>query len=262
MTSGTCQHVMLALRSGNGHHSRRPRRRLRPGTTRRAGDEVTAADSKVAEILGSLKDAADDAEREKIRRRITDPATEVIGVRMGTVFEIARRAQDVELEVVHGLLDSEYYEMRVAAAAILDFRARAAAGDHEAIFDVMLSRIDRFDSWDLIDRAAPRVMGAYLLDKPREVLFDLAKSSKPMRRRAAITAAFWIIRSGDLDDPIRLCEMLAADDAHFVQTNVGVALREIGRIDRARLVTFLDERGADLSAHALRTARSALRDAG
>ena len=118
--------------------------------------------------------------------------------------------------------------------------------------------MDRIDTWDFIDRAAPRVLGGYLLDRPRDVLFDLARSDDWLWRRTAITAAFWIIRAGDLDDPLALCELLAADPEHLVQTNVGVALREIGRVDRGRLEEFLDRRGEDLSAHARRTARTAL----
>ena len=101
----------------------------------------------------------------------------------------------------------------------------------QALYDLWMRRLDRIDTWDYIDRSAPRVVGWYLLDKPRDVLFELARSEDRWHRRAAITAAFWIIRSGDLDDPLALCEILAADPEHLVQTNVGVALREIGRVD-------------------------------
>ena len=121
-----------------------------------------------------------------------------------------------------------------------------------------MSRVDRIDTWDYIDRSAPRVVGWYLLDKPRDVLFELARSDRWWHRRAAITAAFWIIRARDLGDPLALCELLAADPEHLVQTNVGVALREIGRVDRSALEEFLERRGDDLSAHARRTARTAL----
>ena len=151
--------------------------------------------------------------------------------------------------------------MRVVAVSILDFKARVRGltdADRKALYDLWMRRLDRIDTWDCIDRSAPRVVGWYLLDKPRDVLFELARSDDWWRRRAAITAAFWIIRAHDLDDPLALCEILAADPEHFVQTNVGVALREIGRIDPARLEEFLSRRGADLSAHARRTARSSL----
>lgn len=71
-------------------------------------------------------------------------------------------------------------------------------------------------------------------------------------------AAYALIRAGDLDDPLALCELLAADPERFVQTALGVALREIGRVDADRLRTFLDRYGADLLPEGRRTARTGL----
>ena len=216
------------------------------------------SDATAESIRAALEAEASADERAKIQRRMTDTRTEVIGVRMGTVFDIAKANSRMPLAEVDRLFESDAYEMRMVAVSVLDFAARAKKPDRQALYELWMRRIDRIDTWDYIDRAAPRVIGGYLLDKPRDVLFDLARSDDRWRRRTAITAAFWIIRSGDLDDPLALCEILAADSEHLVQTNVGVALREIGRIDQARLEQFLARRGADLSAHARRTARTAL----
>ena len=213
----------------------------------------TAEDVRVA-----LEAEASADEREKIRKRMTDAATRVIGVQMGTVFAIAKREAAMPLSEVDRLLDSDAYEERMVAVSVLDVKARAKDADRAALYDLWMRRLDRIDTWDYIDRAAPRVIGRYLLDKPRDVLFELAGSRNRWHRRTAITAAFWIIRSGDLDDPLALCEILADDPEHLVQTNVGVALREIGRVDRARLEDFLARRGGDLEAAARRTARTAL----
>ena len=212
-------------------------------------------------VRAALEAAASVDERAKIRKRMDDAGTQVIGVRMGTVFDIAKANTRMPLAEVDRLFDSDVYEVRVVAVSILDFKVRARGlGDagRKDLYDMWMRRLDRIDTWDYIDRSAPRVVGWYLLDKPRDVLFDLARSSDWWRRRAAITASFWIIRSGDLDDPLALCEILAADPEHLVQTNVGVALREIGRVDGVRLEEFLSRRGDDLSAHARRTARSGL----
>jgi len=209
-------------------------------------------------VREALRMAASDDQRVKIQKRMTDAATRVIGVRMGTVFDIAKANTAMPLDDVDQLLDSDTYEERMVAVSILDFKARAKNADRAALYDLWMRRLDRIDTWDYIDRSAPRVVGGYLLDKPRDPLFELARSDDRWHRRAAITAAFWIIRSGDLDDPLALCEILAADPEHLVQTNVGVALREIGRVDPERLEEFLDRRGSDLSAAARRTARTAL----
>ena len=210
------------------------------------------------DVRAALEAAASVDQRDKIQQRMTDESIRVIGVRMGTVFAIAKANTGMPLTEVDRLLDSDAYEERMVAVSILDFKARTKNADRAALYDLWMRRLDRIDTWDYIDRSAPRVVGGYLLDGPRDALFELARSDNRWHRRTAITAAFWIIRAGDLDDPLALCEILAADPEHLVQTNVGVALREIGRVDRERLDEFLARRGADLSAQARRTARTAL----
>jgi len=210
------------------------------------------------DVRAALEAAASVDQRDKTQQRMTDESIRVIGVRMGTVFAIAKANTGMPLTEVDRLLDSDAYEERMVAVSILDFKARTKNADRAALYDLWMRRLDRIDTWDYIDRSAPRVVGGYLLDRPRDALFELARSDNRWHRRTAITAAFWIIRAGDLDDPLALCEILAADPEHLVQTNVGVALREIGRVDRERLDEFLARRGADLSAQARRTARTAL----
>jgi len=210
------------------------------------------------DVRAALEAAASVDQRDKIQQRMTDESIRVIGVRMGTVFATAKANTGMTLTEVDRLLDSDAYEERMVAVSILDFKARTKNADRAALYDLWMRRLDRIDTWDYIDRSAPRVVGGYLLDRPRDALFELARSDNRWHRRTAITAAFWIIRAGDLDDPLALCEILAADPEHLVQTNVGVALREIGRVDRERLDEFLARRGADLSAQARRTARTAL----
>lgn len=214
-----------------------------------------------ASVRAALAAAADESERAKTAKRMTDDRTTVIGVRMGTVFAVAKAHTAMDLAEVDRLLDSDAYEERMVAVSVLDFKARKArltADERRALYELWMRRLDRIDTWDYIDRAAPRVIGLFLLDRPRDVLFELARSEDRWHRRTAIVAAYWIIRAGDLDDPLALGELLAADPERFVQTALGVALREIGRVDPARLEAFLERRGADLPAEARRTARTAL----
>jgi 3-methyladenine DNA glycosylase AlkD len=213
------------------------------------------------DVRVALEAAATDSQRRNTERRVTAANTAVIGVRMGTVFEIAKANVGMPLAEVDRLLSAEEYEMRLVAVSILDFKARqkgTSDADRAGMYELWMRRLDRVDTWDYIDRAAPRVLGWYLLDKPRDILFQLARSEVWWHRRTAITAAFWLIRAESLDDPLALCEILAADPEHLVQTSVGVALREIGRWDATRFDDFLRRRGNDLGAHARRTARTAL----
>ena len=216
-------------------------------------------------IVDLLRAQGDDAERAKTRRRMTDPDIPVIGVRMGAVFAIARAHTALPMAEVDRLLDCDEYEARMVAVAILDFKARARGIDdcvegacRRELYELWMRRIDRMGIWDLIDRSAPRVLGLYLLDKPRDPLFTLAASADVWPRRTAVVAMFTIIRAGDLDDPLRLCTRLAGDAERFVQTALGTALREIGTVDPGRLRAFLAAHESQLSAAARRVARTAL----
>lgn len=136
-------------------------------------DPDTTADT----ILARLRELADPAEREKTAKRA--PIEQIIGVRTKHAFDLAKASASMDLNEVRTLLRSTWYEARLVAVSILDARARkspATAQNRRDIYDLYLAEHHHIDSWDLVDRAAPRVIGAYLLDRSREPLFDLARS--------------------------------------------------------------------------------------
>ncbi len=102
--------------------------------------------------------------------------------------------------------------------------------------------------------APGRCSGRSLVDRPRDVLDELAGSSDPWRRRSAITATFAFIRRGELDDTYRLAERLLDDEHELVRKAVGWALRNAGDHDPERLNAFLDEHAATMPRSTLRNA--------
>ncbi|MEN5072860.1 DNA alkylation repair protein [Isoptericola cucumis] len=189
---------------------------------------------------------------------------EVLGVRMGTLFDIAKRYTTMPLEEVHRLLDEPAYEPRMAAFCVLDFfvrRRSATDAELEARYRVYLDRHDRIDSWGMVDRAAPRVVGGYLRDRSREPLFDLARSADPLRRRTAMTAPLAYTRPphpAGIADLLRLAELLADDTDPVVRKPVGIALRHAGGADPEAVRAFLDRLGDRLPAPVRRMARDKL----
>jgi 3-methyladenine DNA glycosylase AlkD len=207
-------------------------------------------------FIAALQAQQSDAERAKIRRYFRG-AGDVIGVRMKHVFDTAKAFTAMPLDEVERLLDSEYYEARVGAVSIMDFQARRRQitdEDRNALYELYLRRHDRIDSWDLVDRAAPRVIGWYLLDKPRDVLYEIARSPDVWERRTAITATFWFIRNGEVDDTLRIAAILLQDPEELIHKSVGTGLREVGNVEPARLVAFLDQYGHDMPRITLRYA--------
>lgn len=200
------------------------------------------------QFVAALKELADPAAVAGVAKFVRDDArpaakrSKVLGVSPGDVFPVAKRFADLPLGDVERLLESPYYEVRLGAVSIMDFQARAkrtSAAHREALYDLYLRRHDRIDNWDLVDRAAPHVVGGWLADKPRDVLYELAKSASPNERRTAIVATWFFIRADDVDDTFRIAERLVGDEHDLVQKAVGSWLREAGKRDQPQLVRFL-----------------------
>ncbi|MEN0130152.1 MAG: DNA alkylation repair protein [Brevundimonas sp.] len=209
------------------------------------------------DVVDELRAHADPREHATTSRRLAGIPLVAVGVRMGTVFDVAKAHRSLPLHEVAALLQRDEYESRMVGVSVLDFRARAPRLDDDgraALYDVWMDHLDRMITWDLIDRSAPRVVGLHLAHRSREPLFALAASGDPLHRRTAIVATFLLVRSGDLDDPLAICALLAADPDPLVQSPVGTALREVGRVDAARRDAFVAEHGATMSAAARRVA--------
>jgi 3-methyladenine DNA glycosylase AlkD len=170
-----------------------------------------------------------------------------IGVRMGTVFQIAKGFLDMPVDEIETLMDSDIHEARAGAMSIMDKSARRKKTTEERrteLYNLYLRRHDRVNNWDLVDLAAQYVVGGYLFDKSRSVLYELARSRNVWERRTAIVATSYFIRQGDLSDTFRIAEMLLGDDHDLIHKAVGGWLREAGKQDRSRLLDFLDQHAA------------------
>ena len=181
----------------------------------------------------------------------------MLGVSIGKIFPIAKRFTDMPLADVERLLDSPYYEVRMGAVSIMDFAARGkntGPEQRKALFDLYIRRHDRINNWDLVDRAAPHVVGGYLADKSHEVLYRLARSRNPWERRTAIVSTYYFIRSGDLDDTFDIAEILVNDKHELVQKAVGSWIREAGKRDQKRLVQFVEKHARSMPRTMLRYA--------
>jgi 3-methyladenine DNA glycosylase AlkD len=176
---------------------------------------------------------------------------------MGQIFQLAKDFVSASLEDIEALLDSPSHPRRAAAVSIMDFQARRKTtpdtGRRE-LYELYLRRHDRIDTWDLVDRAAPHVVGGYLWDKSREPLYALAVSPQWYERRTSIVSTWFFIRRDDLEDTFRIGQILANDPHDLVQKAVGGWIREAGKRDEQRLRDYLDRNAATMPRTALRYA--------
>ncbi len=130
------------------------------------------------------------------------------------------------------LLEASDHEARVGAVSVMDFQARdrkTPQARRRELYELYLRRHDLIDTWDLVDRAAPHVVGGYLSDKSREPLYLLARSGAWPERRTAIVATYFFIRQGDVRDTFGIADVLADDPEDLVQKAVGGWVREAGK---------------------------------
>jgi len=169
--------------------------------------------------------------------------TKSFGVKFGDVFKTAKKYKDMSINEINKLLDSDYYEVRMGGVSIMDYQAKDKKIPEEhkkALFDLYLSRHDRLNNWDFVDRASYNVIGRYLEDKPRDIIYQLAKSDNVWERRTAIVSTYHFIKMGELDDTFKIAEMLVNDDHELINKAVGSWIREAGKKDEQRLKSFLD----------------------
>lgn len=198
----------------------------------------------------------------KIRKRLADGET-CFGVRMGTLFALAKGYAGLGLDEVETLLDHPAYEPRMAAFCILDFQARRRLPDtvRAALCELYLRRHDAITTWDMVDRSAPRVVGGHLAGGPATELDDLVVAGEPLRRRTAVTAPLFFVHAGadaDVERGLAIARRVVTDPEPVVHNAVGILLKHTGARDVSLLRAFLDQYAAVMPRPALRLATEKL----
>lgn len=172
-----------------------------------------------------------------------------IGVRMGSIFELAKKHTDMPMDEIEKLMESPIHEVRVGALSIMGQCGKSKKCSEERLkelYELYIRRHDRINNWDLVDLAAYYVVGRYLEDKPRSVLYKLARSKNMWERRTAIVSTAHFIKQGDVDDAFKIGEMLVNDKEDLVNKGTGWMLRYAGDKDPIRLLGFLDKYAATM----------------
>lgn len=178
------------------------------------------------------------------------------GVRVPAVRAVVKRFARLSPGEVEDLLDDPVHEHRLTALLILVAQFAHASGpktrdepERERLVERYLAAVrrGRVNNWDLVDASAPGLLGAYLVDRPRDVLFDLARSPGLWERRVAVIATHGLMLAGDASTTLEIAALLRDDREDLIHKAVGWMLREVGkRIDRALLIRFLDEHAAGM----------------
>lgn len=165
-----------------------------------------------------------------------------LGIVVPNTRLVAKRHKDAPFEVMAELLQSEWHECRLCALLMLveRFKKCDETGQKE-IFDFYLTQTTRINNWDLVDLSAPGIVGEYLKDKPRDVLYRLAQSDLLWDQRIAVVSTYTLIKNHDFIDILALSEHFLHTRHDLMQKVVGWMLREMGKRDKDILVQFLEK---------------------
>ena len=199
-------------------------------------------------VIVDLEKAADPVQAEKLQGFFKTGKGEYgegdifLGVKVPEQRRIAKKHRDISLDETIKLLQSNIHEHRLTSLFILNHKfAKGDEKTRKKIVDLYLANTAFINNWDLVDSSAHKIIGPWLLDKPRDLLYKLAESEMLWERRIAMIATFPFIRQGDLSDAVALAKILLHDEHDLIHKASGWMLREVGKKDIDLLYSFLDE---------------------
>ena len=173
-----------------------------------------------------------------------------LGIKVPVTREVVKQCwQTTSFEDLETCIASEYHEMRLAALLTLVQLFKHAKKDptlqHQCI-GFYLDHTEFINNWDLVDLSCYELLGTWLLDKDRQLLYDLANDGKTIwEQRIGIVSTMQFIRHGELDDTYAIADLFLAKPKplhDLLQKAVGWLLREAGKRDEQRLRDWLSTR--------------------
>lgn len=170
-----------------------------------------------------------------------------LGIKVPVTREVVKKCwKELSLNDLEECVTSRYHEVRLAALLALvemfSHSKKDQAFQKECV-DFYLSHTDRINNWDLVDLSCYPLLGVWLLDKDRSLLYDLARHGKTIwEQRIGIVSTMTFIRHGQLEDTFSIADILLHHPHDLIHKAVGWLLREAGKKDEAALSRFLESR--------------------
>jgi len=160
-----------------------------------------------------------------------------VGIVIPDLRKIAKKySKVVVLDDLNPFIRSEIHEYRMFTLLTLTYMPLS-----KGVYDFYMKNLKYVNNWDLVDITTPNIVGRYLKDKDRSILYELAKSENLWKQRVSIMATFAFIKEGDFQDTLAMAEILVHHKHDLIHKAVGWMLREIGKKDLAVEEKFLKQ---------------------
>ncbi len=182
-----------------------------------------------------------------------------LGIKVPVTRSVVKECwKDVGFTELEECIMSEYHEIRLAAllALVQIFsHAKKNLELQKQCVDFYLSHTDCINNWDLVDLSCYELIGSWLLDKDRTLLYDLARRGRNIwEQRIGMVSTMQFIRHGQTADTYAIADILLNHKHDLIQKAVGWLLREAGKRDADTLRQWLEPRAHTMPRTALRYA--------
>ena len=162
------------------------------------------------------------------------------GIRVPQTRKVAKEFKQISFGELKKVLRHPVHEIRLCGLLILveQFK-KAKEEDRKKIIDFYLSSTQYINNWDLVDLSCYHILGTYLLDKPRDIMYSLAKSSNMWEQRIAIVGTWAFIRKQEYQDTLDIAVMLLDHPHDLIHKAIGWMLREISKRDENVMLDFI-----------------------
>ena len=173
-----------------------------------------------------------------------------LGIKVPTIREVVKECwSETTFDDLKECVSSEYHEMRMAGLLTLVQVFKHAKTDvnlQQKCIDFYLANTQYINNWDLVDLSCYELLGVWLLDKDRNLLYNLAKNGQTIwEQRIGMVSTMQFLRHNQLDDTFNIAEIFLAKPQplhDLLQKAVGWLLREAGKRDEKRLKDWLSTR--------------------
>ncbi|MBU1086686.1 MAG: DNA alkylation repair protein [Candidatus Omnitrophica bacterium] len=163
-----------------------------------------------------------------------------LGITVPKIRHIAKQFSDLENNDILELLKSKYHEQRLLALLIwVEQFSSAEQKIKTQIYQLYIKHTKYINNWDLVDLSAPKIIGSFLFNTQRDILYKFAKSPQLWQKRIAIVATYYFIKQNDFADTFKIARILLTDKHDLIHKAVGWMLREAGKINLAKEEEFL-----------------------
>lgn len=205
----------------------------------------------IKDLISELNSLADPKQAENLSRFFKTGKGQYgegdlfLGIKVPVQRTLVKKYKSLLLDDTLKLLKSKYHEHRLVALLLMVYRFERVADEVEQkeIFEAYLANVKYINNWDLVDLSAPNIVGGFLANRKRDILYKLAVSNDLWEKRISILATYAFIKRGEVKDTFAIADLLMKDKHDLIHKAVGWMLREAGkRVSEKEEKRFLETR--------------------